>query len=548
MKQALPLFLVCLLLLVSCRKEKDKSGDNSGILIDSVSINGIPVDDKGTVDDVGFSSVSIRISFNTAVDTGSFNKNKVFISNGIDTSYFHRFDENSKSVVIKPYQGLRPLTLYRFLFDTGSNLGSSLPEGFSFVFITRIDTTAKFVRIPDDSLLTLVQKRTFRYFWDYAHPVSGLARERLGSGDIVTSGGSGFGIMSIIVAIERNFITRQEGFERLSKIVGFLGECDRFHGAYPHWLNGATGKVQPFSPKDNGGDLVETAFLMKGLLTAREYFRNGSPEERVLCDSITSIWEGVDWDWYRNNQNKLFWHWSPDFRWEMNMPVSGWNEALIVYVLAASSPSHPITREVYDEGWARNGTYPMLNGNTFYGVQLPLGEDYGGPLFFAHFSFLGLDPRNLEDRYASYMEQNVAHTLINHRYCIDNPKNRKGYGRDVWGLTASDIQGGYSASSPLNDLGVVAPTAAISSMPYTPGESLRALRYYYYVLGDRIWGEYGFYDSFNLSKLWFADSFLAINQGPIVCMIENYRSGLLWKLFMSSEEITAGLAKLGFTF
>jgi hypothetical protein len=430
-------------------------------------------------------------------------------------------------------------------------MGGIVRESFSFNFITRLDTLPKFPLISPDSLLTLVQKQTFRYFWDYAHPVSGLARERLGSGDIVTSGGSGFGLMAILTGIERSFISRQEGFERLKKIITFLNDpsCDTFHGAYSHWMNGSTGKVYPFSQKDNGGDLVETAYLVQGLLTVREYFSDGSAAEQVLCDTITSMWEDVEWDWYRNNgQNRLFWHWSPNFLWEINMPVTGWNEALIVYVLGASSPTHSIPKQVYDEGWARNGAYPMKNGKTFYNIQLPLGEDYGGPLFFAHYSFLGLDPRDLNDQYANYWNQNVSHTLINYNYCVDNPKSKRGYGPDCWGLTASDIQNGYSASSPLNDLGVIAPTGSISSIPYTPEASMRAIEFFYYILGDRLWGEYGFYDAFSLTSLWFAGSYIAIDQGPIICMIENYRTGFLWDLFMSSTDVQNGLTKLGFTF
>jgi hypothetical protein len=232
----------------------------------------------------------------------------------------------------------------------------------------------------------------------------------------------------------------------------------------------------------------------------------------------------------------------------MNMPVTGWNEGLIVYVLAASSPTHPIPKVVYDEGWARNGAYPMKNGKSFYGIVLPLGEDYGGPLFFSHYSFLGLDPRNLSDQYGDYWTQNVAHSRINYEYCKANPKKYRGYSPVCWGLTASDVQGGYSASSPANDLGVIAPTAALSSFPYTPAESMNALKFFYFTLGDRIWGNYGFYDSFNLSSLWFADSYIAIDQGPVICMIENYRTGFLWNLFMSNLEIRNGLDKLGFSY
>jgi hypothetical protein len=355
--------------------------------------------------------------------------------------------------------------------------------------------------------------------------------------------------MAILTGIKRSFITRNEGFDRFKKMIDFLRLADKFHGAFPHWMNGSSGKVYPFSLKDNGGDLVETAFLMQGLLTVREYFREGSAAERSLCDSITVLWKNVDWNWYRNNgQNRLYWHWSPGYTWEMNLPISGWNEALIVYVLAASSPTHPVPKQIYDDGWARNGAYPMKNGKTFYNVQLPLGEDYGGPLFFAHYSFLGLDPRHLADNYANYWTQNVSHTLINYSYCVENPRNRRGYGRNCWGLTASDTDKGYSAGSPRNDIGVIAPTAAISSIPYTGSESMRALKFFYYVLGDRLWGEYGFYDAFNLTAVWFADSYLAIDQGPIIAMIENYRTGFLWDLFMSSEDIKKGLTTLGFTY
>jgi hypothetical protein len=337
----------------------------------------------------------------------------------------------------------------------------------------------------------------------------------------------------------------------LNKIVTFLNrpETDKFHGAFPHWLNGTSGKVIPFSSKDNGGDLVETAYLMQGLLTLREYFKNGSAEEKAMCNSIKTLWENVEWSWYRkDNQNILFWHWSPTLGWAMNMTISGWNEALIVYILAASSPTYSIPPEVYSQGWARNGNFPMKNNKLFYGMTLPLGENYGGPLFFAHYSFLGLDPRTLSDQYATYWTQNVNHTLIHYTYCITNPKNFTGYSEKCWGLTASDTESGYTASSPTNDRGVIAPTAALSSFPYTPVESMKALKFFYYTLGDKIVGTYGFYDAFNLTTAWFADSYLAIDQGPIICMIENYKTGMLWDLFMSNPEISNGLTKLGFSY
>jgi hypothetical protein len=411
-----------------------------------------------------------------------------------------------------------------------------------------LPTEPVFDLISNDSLLTLVQHRTFNYFWDFAHPASGLARERSSSGDVVTSGGSGFGLMALLVGIERGFITREEGLARFAKIVDFLQhEADTFHGAFPHWLHGSTGKTIAFSPNDNGGDLVETAFLIQGLLTARQYFNGADAAEIALRNNITQVWENVEWDWYqKGGENALYWHWSADKGWVMNMKITGWNECLIVYVLAAASPTHAIPKTVYDEGWARNGA--LANGKTYYGHMLPLGSEYGGPLFFSHYSFLGLDPRRLSDQYADYWTQNTHHSLINYRYCVENPKGHIGYGVNCWGLTASDIPNGYTASSPTNDVGVIAPTAALSSFPYTPNESMAALHFFYYTLGQKLWTQYGFKDAFKRSTNWYAADHLAIDQGPIVVMIENYRTGLLWDLFMADPEIQAGLAKLGFNY
>lgn len=410
--------------------------------------------------------------------------------------------------------------------------------------------TGKNRALSDEALLDLVQSQTLRYFADFAHPVCGLAVERSDernySNDVVTIGGTGFGVMAIIAGIERGFIGRDEALEQLTRMVNFLDTCERHHGAWSHWYHGSTGKTRPFSQKDNGGDIVETAFLIQGLLTAREYFSASNEVEKQLRETITRLWHEVDWQWYTNGQDQLFWHWSPDFGWEMNHPIRGYDECLIAYVLAASSPTHPIKPEVYHQGWKNSANF--INGNTYYDITLPLGHPYGGPLFFSHYSFLGLDPRGLHDQHASYWEQNTSHTLINHFYCVDNPMGYQGYSAYCWGLTASDNHQGYSAHSPANDLGVIAPTAAISSIPYTPEKSMQAMRYFYEELGDKLWGPYGFYDAFSIHHDWFADNYLAIDQGPIVVMIENFRSGLLWELFMRNPEIHQGLRTLGFRY
>ena len=415
--------------------------------------------------------------------------------------------------------------------------------------------------ISNDSLLTLVEYRTFQYFWDGAEPTSGAARERFHTDNdypdndknIVTSGGTGFGVMAILVGIERKFITREEGLERLTKLVGFLEKADRFHGAWPHWMNGETGKVKPFGQKDDGGDLVETSYLLQGLLCVRQYFKDGNEKEKSLAARVDKLWKDVEFDWYRNgSQNVLYWHWSPKYQWEMNFPVEGYNECLIMYVLGAASPTHGVPAEVYHQGWARGGK--MRNDSTHqqYGYHLDLkhngAQQFGGPLFWSHYSFLGLDPRKLKDRYADYWEHNKNHTLINYQYCVENPKNFKGYGENSWGLTAGYSLKFYAAHSPTEDVGVISPTAALSSFPYTPNESMRALKHFYYDLGDKTFGVYGFYDGFSVTDNWCKPWYLAIDQGPEVVMMENYRSGLLWSLFMSCPEVKTGLDKLSFTY
>ncbi|MFA3783952.1 glucoamylase family protein [Melioribacteraceae bacterium 4301-Me] len=411
--------------------------------------------------------------------------------------------------------------------------------------------------MTDDEFLDMVQRATFRYFWDYADSNSGLARERYPDDTTCTIGGSGFGVMAILVGINRGFITRQEGIDKILKILDFLlNKADRFHGAFPHWINGTTGKVVPFGEKDDGGDIVETSYMIQGLLTARKFFDGNDEKEIQIRNMITQIWEDVEWDWYSRPPygTAIYWNWSPNYNFAINLKVQGWNEALIVYLLAIASPTHPVPADLYDKGWAGLSTF--VNNNTYYGYKLYVGKPYGGPLFFAHYSFLGFDPRGIRDKYANYFEQNRNHTLINRAYCIANPKKFVGYGENNWGLTASysipNVY--YLAHEPyFNDNGTIAPTAAISSMPYTPQESIEALKHFYRTYKNKLWGDYGFYDAFNLTYAskdvkgeWFSNGYLAIDEGPIIDMIENYRTGLLWKYFMMNSEIQDALNKIGF--
>lgn len=456
------------------------------------------------------------------------------------------------------FAALFPATLTIGCGSSENNAGQGKGDSAT---VAKGDTT-----LSDTALFRLVQQQTFQYFWDGAEPTSGMGRERFHADNIypendkhiVTSGGSGFGVMAILAGIERGFVSREEGRVRLEKIVGFLEKADRFHGAWSHWIDGETGKVKPFGKKDNGGDLVESSFMLTGLICVRQYFANGNAEEKQLAARADKLWKDVDFNWYRNGKNVLYWHWSPGYGWEMNFPVRGYNECLIMYILAASSPTHGVPAEVYHEGWAENGDIvakPPIQtgvGDSAFGYPLHLryqgNPRNGGPLFWAHYSYLGLDPRGLKDKYADYWEETKNQAMANYAWCVANPKHFKGYGPNNWGLTASYSVNGYAAHAPdsTNDLGVITPTAALSSFPYTPQQSMAAMKHWYFDMKDKLWGPYGFYDAFSETDNWYLPRYLAIDQGPIVVMMENYRSGLLWNLFMSSPEVKTGLKKLGF--
>lgn len=424
--------------------------------------------------------------------------------------------------------------------------------------------------LSDEQLMETVQRQTFRYFWHFGHPVSGLARERsntirgqyfwdyaneaYGEPNFSTNvygtetcaiGGTGFGIMATIVAVERGWIGRDTALRRLVKMADFLIRADSYHGIFPHFMHGATGKTIAFGKLDDGADIVETSYLLMGFLCAREYFNRDTDLEKYFRNRVSLMWDQANWNWHTKGADAiLYWHWSVNNDFDMNFPVRGWNECLITYVMSASSPTHAIPFSVYGNCWLNSAAF--LNGKTYYGMKLPLGFEYGGPLFFAHYTFMGVDPHGLKDWAADYWQQNLHHTLINRQWCIENPKKYKGYSADCWGLTAGDSFKGYVAHCPQEDFGVIQPTAALSSFPYTPEYSMQAMKHFYYNLGDRIWSEYGFVDGFSEHHNWYAKSHLAIDQGPIVVMIENHRTGLLWKLFMNIPDVQNGLKKLGF--
>ena len=415
--------------------------------------------------------------------------------------------------------------------------------------------------MSDEELLTMVQEASFRYYWDGAHAESGLALENVpGDPNLIAVGASGFGIMALVAAMERDFITRDEGRQRFERILSFLERAERYRGAFAHFYDGRTARRWTFfGASDDGGDLVETAFLMQGLLAVRQYFRGDS----AIYDRITALWEAVEWDWYAPESRILYWHWSPTVGWKLGHALIGWNEAMIAYLLAIASPTHAVPAELWHSGWAgtseRHIEYRRawsrttqgdhyVNGNSYYGIELPVSVGSGGPLFYIHYSFLGFDPRGKRDRYANYFDNNKRLAEVNRAYSIANPLKHEGYGPAAWGLTSSDGPAGYTthAAIPRQDTGTIPPTGALASFPYTPEASLDALLHYYRDLGDRLWGVYGFYDAIDVGDDWVSPVFLGLNQGPIVVMIENHRSGLLWDLFMANEEIQAALEGIGF--
>jgi hypothetical protein len=444
-----------------------------------------------------------------------------------------------------------------FKVSAVSPAGAESPESPAVSATTR--------ELGDNDLLTMVQEACFRYYWERGHPNAGMAPEIVpGDPNLVALGASGFGAMALIVGTERGFVTREEGAGRILRIVRFLKGADRFHGVWPHFLDGRTGKVIPyFGPYDDGGDLVETAFLMQGLLTARQYFDRDTPAEREIRETVTSLWRGVEWDWYRQSPTGdfLYWHWSPDHGWYISHPLVGWNETMVAYLLAIASPTHPVPASLYYTGWAgqsdtavqyrRNWSRTTIgdhyaSGRNFYGIKLDVGEGSGGSLFFTQFSFLGFDPRGKRDRFTNYFWNNRNIALVNRAYCIANPGHFRGYGPDCWGLSAG-INSGGGMPQPNADNGTICCSAALGEFPYTPKESMAALKHFYRDLGPKTWGIYGFYDGFNETDDWYQPVWMGLNQAQIVVMIENHRSGLAWKCFMANPEIRTALDAIGFS-
>jgi hypothetical protein len=426
--------------------------------------------------------------------------------------------------------------------------------------------TATTRALSDDELLTMLQEAAFRYYWEAPGEHSGMTHENVPGDDrIVATGATGLGLEALIAAVERKFITRDQALERLEKILTFLERAPRYHGAWSHYMNDTTGETMSlFGMYDNGGDLVETAFLIQGLLTARGYFDRPAARERTMRQRVTTLWRGIEWDWYRAAPDSpfLYWHWSPQWGFQIRHPLIGFNETMPIYLLAMASPTHAVPPQLYYSGWASQNERALEyrqgwsgspdgkhygNGNTYFDIKLDVGVGTGGPLFFTHYNFVAFDPHALSDRYTNSYFENSRHIAeINRAWCIANPKNFSGYGPDAWGLTASFGFKGYMTPAPddLNDEGTLTLTGALASFPYTPEASMTAFKHFYRELGADLWDIYGPRDNYNPGQHWVSNHYMGLNQAPIVAMIENHRSGAVWRAFMSNPEIAPMLKAL----
>ena len=539
-----------IVIVAGCNPDKPES---TPLSVKSKLINGLIVK-KSIASGISIQPV-FRITFSDPVDKSTVANaisfvNKTFTKNDIPQPVKISYENKDSVVVIQPSSSLGYLQCYELKISktlksyNGGNLDIELTQNIQ----TAINPTDKFKRITDEALLDTIQKATFRYFWLYSNETSGLVPDRnTANKNYCAIGATGFGIMTVPAAIERKFISREQGLARVQKIVNFLkGTISQFKGVFPHYVNGTTGAVIADGQLD-GYDVVETSFLLMGLLTARQYFDSNLAAEVQLRNDITAIYQNVDWQYFTNGQNALFWSWNPTGGW--GIKLRGWNETLISYILAASSSTHSIDKTVYEQGFAAAGA--IKDGRTYYEYTLPLGSagDSGGSLYLSQFSFLGIDPRGLNDTYANYETQTKNHALINHAYCKANPLNYYAYSDSCWGLTAGATKDGYKQMQPTNDLGYILPSASVASLPYAPEESMKAIKYFYYKLGDIVWTEYGFTDSFSLSNYpyWVSLEVFGYDQMNMFVAIENYRSGLIWKLFTGSPEVKTGMKKLGFS-
>ncbi|HEX7117569.1 MAG TPA: glucoamylase family protein [Longimicrobiales bacterium] len=431
----------------------------------------------------------------------------------------------------------------------------------------------------DLAFLDTLQHRTFRFFWERANPENGLVPDRWPTPSFSSIAAVGFGLPAYAVGIERGWITRAEGADRVRTTLRFLWNAPQ--GDAPAGVSGYQGFFYHFLDMRTGHrfeqvelSTIDTALLMAGVLFCMEYFDGPDPVEAEIRALADSLYRRVDWAWMLNENGRISMGWRPD-RGFITYDWRGYNEAMVLLILALGSPTHPVPEDVWT-------TYTSTNAWGDY-----YGQEHVGfaPLFGHQYSHIFIDFRGIQDAYMrarglDYFENSRRATLAQRQYAIDNPMGWRGYGADVWGLTASDgpadatlpVDGtprrfySYTARgashTDVRDDGTLAPTALGGSIPFAPPQTIRALRAIRDRYGAAIWGEYGFLDAFNPTFQWtdvplkhgrvipglgwFDTDYLGIDQGPIVLMAENYRSGLIWERLRQNPYIVRGLRRAGF--
>lgn len=486
-----------------------------------------------------------------------------------DRSIVLHWDKNSES-------NLSGYRVYRSLSSGGPFIAQSpttlTSQGFcdlsasvvngqtNFYQVTALTTTAQeslpsatLAAVPhtfasDDEFLDYVQQTSFDYFWYLANPTNGMVADRSTPTSPCSIAAVGFGLTCIGIGIDHGWISRTQGVARvLTTLNTFLNGPQGtnasgtigYKGWFYHFLDMNTALRSPASELSS----IDTALLLAGILHAKQYFDGTNTDEISIRTKADAIFNRVDWNWMAQGTNVISMGWFPSGSFIANNWI-GYNEGMILYILGLGAATNPLPASAWSR-WTSGYAWATNYGQAF--VTFP-------PLFGHQYSHCWIDFRHNADAYmnsknSTYFQNSRRATLAQRSYCIANPLNRVGYSSNVWGLTACDGPSGYGthgAPPAENDDGTIAPTAAGGSMAFAPEYALPALRHFYTQFRFRIWTAYGFRDAFNLGAQWYASDTLGIDQGPIVVMIENYRTQRVWRRFMQNEEVQRGLQRAGF--
>ncbi|MDM7914397.1 MAG: glucoamylase family protein, partial [Candidatus Eisenbacteria bacterium] len=403
--------------------------------------------------------------------------------------------------------------------------------------------------LTNEALLDTLQRTAFDFFWNEANPANGLIKDRSTPGSACSIASVGFGLSAILIGIDHGWITRDEGRARILTTLETFWNGPQ--GTAPDGMIGYKGLFYHFLDMNTATrtwdcelSTIDSALLFAGILDAREYFTTDDPVDVQVRTLADSLYYRADWNFFRNGNPGILMGWRPGTGFAGFGQWVGYNEAMILYILAIGSPTHPVPASSWNT-WTSGYHWQTQYGYTY--VIFP-------PLFGHQYSHCWIDFRYIQDahmrgRGITYFENSRRATLAQRNYCIANPFGHIGYGANLWGITACDGPDGYAAHGappPQNDDGTIAPTAPAGSIPFTPDESLAVLQNLYDNYRAMLWGPYGFRDAFNLDRGWWDTDYIGIDQGPIVLMIENYRTGAVWERIERNGDVQWGLHLAGF--